>query len=86
MHAMKSIIQILAIGGCFVTMASAQIDAGGGTTQVGAMNNHSSIGGVFATGSALVGALTNHSGLIEVLYAAASTTDPDANANDIPDS
>ncbi len=86
MHAMKSIIQILAIGGCFVTMASAQIDAGGGTTQVGAMNNHSSIGGVFATGSAPVGALTNHSGLIEVLYAAASTTDPDANANDIPDS
>jgi len=83
---MKSIIQKFIIAGCAVLTASAQIDSGGGKAQVGSLTNHGSLGGIVATGTLQAGAVTNHSGLIEVLYAAAFTTQVDANNNDIPDS
>jgi len=83
---MKSIIQKFVIAGCAVLTAAAQIDSGGGKSQVGGLTNHGSLGGTVASGTLQAGAVTNHSGLIEVLYAASFTTEPDANSNDIPDS
>lgn len=66
-------------------LASAQIDSGGGKSSVGTMTNHSSIGASFASATYQMGPIKNHSGLIEVLYATGAPTDPDANANGLPD-
>lgn len=63
----------------------AEIDSGGGKSQVGTMTNHSSIGGFLATGSSLIDNRTNRTGLIEVLYSSGTVTDPDANGNGLPD-
>ena len=65
--------------------AYAQIDSGGGTAQVGSLTNQSSIGSPFATGIAAVGTLTNRSGLVEVIYAAGTSSNPDADGNGIAD-
>lgn len=83
---MKNFSNIALVIGLCASPLSAQIDSGGGKTQIGSMTNHGSLGGTVALGALQAGAVTNHSGLIEVLYAAASTTEPDANSNDIPDS
>ena len=69
----------------FTGLASAQIDSGGGKSAVGTMTNHSSIGASFASATYQMGPIKNHSGLIEVLYATGVPTDPDANANGLPD-
>ena len=66
-------------------LALAHIDSGGGKSAVGTMTNHSSIGASFASATYQMGPITNHSGLIEVLYATGVPTDPDANANGLPD-
>lgn len=68
-----------------VHCAVAQIDSGGGTAQAGSLTNQSSIGSPFATGAAQAGTLTNRSGLVEVLYSAGSSTNPDADGNGIAD-
>lgn len=83
---MKKFSYISLFIGLSASPLSAQIDSGGGNAQVGSLTNHASLGGIVATGTLQVGAVTNHSGLIEVLYAAAFTTEADANSNDIPDS
>jgi hypothetical protein len=65
--------------------AVAQIDSGGGTAQAGSLTNHSSIGSPFATGVAQAGTLTNRSGLVEVLYSAGNSSNPDVDGNGIAD-
>jgi hypothetical protein len=49
------------------------------------MTNHASIGSPCATNSAPVGANTNRPGLIQVLFSAQGSTNPDANGNGLPD-
>ena len=63
------------------SLAPAEIDSGGGKSSGGAVFNHSSIGGSFATLITQGGATLNHPGLIEVIYPAtpASITDVDKN-------
>ena len=82
---MKNFSNIALVIGLIVSPLSAQIDSGGGKTQIGSMTNHGSLGGTVASGTLQAGAVTNHSGLIEVLYAAAFTTEVDTNSNNIPD-
>ena len=82
---MKTFSYISLIIGLSAFPVCAQIDSGGGKAQVGNLTNHGSLGGTVATGTLQAGAVTNHSGLISVLYAASSTTETDANSNDIPD-
>ena len=65
--------------------AVAQIDSGGGAAQVGNLTNQASIGSPIATGIAQAGALTNRSGLVEVLYSAGNSSNPDADGNGIAD-
>ncbi len=43
--------------------ALADIDSGGGSSAVGGMTNHASIGSAFATGNSAVGTNKNRSGL-----------------------
>lgn len=66
-------------------VATAEIDSGGGKTQIGNLTNHASIGGFLATTPAQIATTTNKTGLIEVLYSAGVPTDPDANGNGLPD-
>ncbi len=83
---MKTFSFISLLAAFIASPLSAQIDSGGGKAQVGSLTNHASLSGTVASGTLQAGAVTNHSGLIEVLYAASFTTEPDANSNDIPDS
>lgn len=73
------LILLLAVPG----IATAQIDSGGGKSQIGSWVNHSSIGGSVATGTYQVGAETARTGLIEVIYAAGTIYD--SSGNGIPD-
>jgi len=84
--AVKNSSYLSLIIGLIASPLSAQIDSGGGKAQVGSLTNHGSLGGIVASGTLQAGAVTNHPALIEVLYAVSSTTEADANSNDIPDS
>ena len=66
-------------------LAPAEIDSGGGKTSGGTTQNHSSIGGPFATLATQGGATVNHPGLIEVIYPVTPASITDANANGLPD-
>lgn len=67
------------------TFAKAQIDSGGGKTQIGTLTNHASLGGIVAHGTTQIGSTIQRSGLIEVLYSAGTPKNPDANGNGLPD-
>ncbi len=71
--------------GLIASPLSAQINSGGGKAQVGNLTNHGSQGCIVASGTLQAGAVSNHSEFIEVLYAASSSTEADANNNEIPD-
>ena len=68
-------------------LSQAQIDSGGGKVQVGAYQNHASIGSPIATQPSTAAGTTHRPGLIEVLYSSSGTTQPpeDADDNGLPD-
>lgn len=67
------------------TLATAGIDSGGGNTSGGAVFNHSSIGGSFATFVTQGDTTRNHPGLIEVIYPVTPSSITDVNQNGLPD-
>lgn len=77
--------RLLVLAGCAPILVFAEIDAGGGKSQIGNFSNHASIGSAWVTSALEVNSLTRRSGLIEVLYASHFTADADANGNGIPD-
>ena len=52
-----------------VAEETGSIDAGGGTSSIGPLKNHSSIGGIYASNAVNVGTLTMSTGLVSVIYA-----------------
>ena len=67
------------------SFAPAEIDSGGGKSSGGAVFNHGSIGGSFATSITQAGPVTNHPGLIEVIYPITPASITDVNGNGLPD-
>ncbi len=65
----------------------ADLDAGGGVTSGGSVQNQSSIGSPIETGSTSSATYSIKSGMIEVLFTTSETTSthPDADGNGLPD-
>ena len=69
-------------------VSRADLDAGGGITRGGSVQNQSSIGSPIETGSTSSATYTLKSGMIEVLFTTSQSTssNPDVDANGLPDS
>lgn len=68
-----------------VSPCLAEIDSGGGSSTVGALTNYSSLGSPFATDNVAVGSNELRGGLVQVLFSATATLNPDVDGNGLPD-
>ncbi len=63
----------------------AEIDSGGGPVAVGSLTNYASLGSPFATDNVAVGSNELRGGLVQVLFSATVTLNPDVDGNGLPD-